>query len=147
MVASGEGRMNFGTWKASTSTCQSTITARCTITMIAKDRIERSSSLNTVFSFWACTGSRSPGGHSIAASPPNQPSGWLGAQRMHHEVDHVLAAGLPGGRARQVLAEDRGQGRRVREVEIAQPCNRNIEMDRVDTLAEYAGFHPLAKDG
>jgi hypothetical protein len=45
--------MNFGTWKASTSTCQSTITARCTITMIAKDRIERPSSLNTVFSFWS----------------------------------------------------------------------------------------------
>src|SRR3982751_4772763 len=29
-VASGEGRMNFGTWNASTSSCQSKITARCT---------------------------------------------------------------------------------------------------------------------
>src|ERR1700750_456634 len=29
-VASGDGRMNFGTWNASTSTSQSTITARCT---------------------------------------------------------------------------------------------------------------------
>src|ERR1700730_16124032 len=35
-VASGEGRMNFGTWKASTRSCQSTITAKCTIRMIAK---------------------------------------------------------------------------------------------------------------
>ena len=42
MVASGEGRMNFGTWKASTRTCQSTITARCTIRMIAKDRTDPS---------------------------------------------------------------------------------------------------------
>ena len=32
--------MNFGTWKASTRTCQSTITARCTIRMIAKDRAD-----------------------------------------------------------------------------------------------------------
>src|SRR4051812_1166943 len=34
-AANGEGRMNFGTAKASTSTCQSTITPRCTIRMIA----------------------------------------------------------------------------------------------------------------
>ena len=40
-VASGEGRMNFGTWNASTSTCHSTITARCTIRMIAKVLAER----------------------------------------------------------------------------------------------------------
>ena len=40
-AASGEGSMNFGTWKASTRTCQSTITARCTIRMIANDRAER----------------------------------------------------------------------------------------------------------
>src|SRR6478752_775010 len=33
-AASGEGRMKFGTLKASTSTCQSTITAACTIRMI-----------------------------------------------------------------------------------------------------------------
>ena len=49
-VASGEGRMNFGTWKASTSTCQSTITARCTIRMIASVRAERIPSVNTVYS-------------------------------------------------------------------------------------------------
>src|SRR4249919_669296 len=30
-VASGEGKMNFCTWKASTSTCHNTITTRCTI--------------------------------------------------------------------------------------------------------------------
>src|SRR5216684_1626303 len=40
-VANGEGRMNFGTWKASTVTCHNTITAKCTIRMIAKDRAER----------------------------------------------------------------------------------------------------------
>src|SRR5215472_7768582 len=39
-VASGEGSMNVGTWKASTSTCHSTITARCTIRMIAMDRAD-----------------------------------------------------------------------------------------------------------
>src|SRR5262245_63679943 len=40
-AASGEGRTNFGTLKASTSTCQSTITATCTIRIIAIDRAER----------------------------------------------------------------------------------------------------------
>src|SRR4051794_31538367 len=40
-VASGEGNMNFGTAKASTSTCHSTITATCTIKMTANDRAER----------------------------------------------------------------------------------------------------------
>src|SRR5215470_17157442 len=37
---SGEGSTNFGTLKASTSTCHSTITAACTIRMIANDRAE-----------------------------------------------------------------------------------------------------------
>src|SRR6266404_4853071 len=46
-VASGEGSTNFGTWKASTRTCQSTITATCTIRMIAIDRAERIPSLDT----------------------------------------------------------------------------------------------------
>ncbi|MGY3126399.1 hypothetical protein ACVWXQ_010336 [Bradyrhizobium sp. S3.14.4] len=36
--------MNFGTWKASTATCQSTSTARCTIRMIAKLREVRAPS-------------------------------------------------------------------------------------------------------
>src|SRR3979409_1600145 len=49
-VASGDGNTNFGTWKASTRTCQSTITARCTIRMIARDRTERILSVNTVYS-------------------------------------------------------------------------------------------------
>jgi hypothetical protein len=49
-VASGEGRMNFGTWKASTRTCHSTITAKCTIRMIAKDRAELMPPVNTVYS-------------------------------------------------------------------------------------------------
>src|SRR5689334_4545684 len=40
-AASGEGKTNFGTLKASTSTCQSTITATCTIRMIANERAER----------------------------------------------------------------------------------------------------------
>src|SRR5689334_16244760 len=40
-AASGEGRMNFGTWKASTRICHSTITARCTIRMIATDFTDR----------------------------------------------------------------------------------------------------------
>src|SRR3954470_6725143 len=35
-VASGEGRMNFGTANASTRTCHNTITARCTTRTIAK---------------------------------------------------------------------------------------------------------------
>src|SRR5450432_3312806 len=47
-VASGEGSTNFGTWKASTSTCHSTITARCTIRMIASVRSERVLSVDTV---------------------------------------------------------------------------------------------------
>src|SRR3979411_1930881 len=49
-VANGDGSTNFGTWKASTRTCQSTITARCTIRMIARDRTERILSVNTVYS-------------------------------------------------------------------------------------------------
>ncbi|MGY3466965.1 hypothetical protein ACVW0I_003836 [Bradyrhizobium sp. LM6.11] len=36
--------MNFGTWKASTMTCQSTSTARCTIRTIAKLRVLRAPS-------------------------------------------------------------------------------------------------------
>src|SRR4051794_30086025 len=47
---SGEGRMNFGTWKASTSTCQSTITARCTIRMIATVLADRPASPDTAYS-------------------------------------------------------------------------------------------------
>src|SRR5271156_1311953 len=47
-AASGEGRMNFGTWNASTRSCHSTITARCTIRMIARDRADRSPSPNTI---------------------------------------------------------------------------------------------------
>src|ERR1700743_3198225 len=39
-AASGEGKMKFGTWKASTRTCHSTITARCTARMMARDRVE-----------------------------------------------------------------------------------------------------------
>src|SRR5437868_216516 len=66
---------------------------------------------------------------------------------MHHQIDHVLAAGLPGGPARQVLAEDRRQRRRVREVEIAEPGNRDIEVYGVDPFAEYAGLDALAEDG
>src|SRR6201986_5510899 len=50
-VASGDGRMNFGTWKASTRTCQSTITARCTIRMIATDFADRPLLPVTVRSF------------------------------------------------------------------------------------------------
>src|SRR5712672_514811 len=49
-VASGEGSTNFGTWKASTRTCQSTITATRTIRMIAIDRAERIPSVNTLYS-------------------------------------------------------------------------------------------------
>src|SRR5258708_21051268 len=47
MVASGEGSTNFGTWKASTRTCHSTITTRCTIRMIVKDRADRNPPLDT----------------------------------------------------------------------------------------------------
>src|ERR1700737_3307341 len=43
-VASGEGSTNFGTWKASTVTCHSTIT------MIANDRAEPIPSLDTMCS-------------------------------------------------------------------------------------------------
>src|SRR5580704_4754911 len=47
MVASGEGSTNFGTWKASTRTCHSTITARCTIRMTASVRADRILSVGT----------------------------------------------------------------------------------------------------
>src|SRR3954447_4339552 len=46
-VASGDGSTNFGTWKASTSTCHSTITTRCTTTMIVTDRGDRNPWLDT----------------------------------------------------------------------------------------------------
>src|SRR6266566_4440053 len=49
-VASGEGRMNFGTWNASTTISQSTTTARCTTTMTARDRTDRPASRDTTFS-------------------------------------------------------------------------------------------------
>src|ERR1700760_759161 len=63
MVASGEGRMNFGTWKTSTVTCHNTITARCTIRMIAKVFTERIPSPGT-----ACSPSRSVGQLTIRLS-------------------------------------------------------------------------------
>src|SRR6185295_16593486 len=66
---------------------------------------------------------------------------------MHYLIDHVPAAGLPGGPARQVLAEDRRQRRRVRKVEIAEACNRDVKVYRVDTLAEYASLDALAENG
>src|SRR5450631_1835409 len=53
-VANGEGSTNFGTWKASTMTCHTTITTRCTIRMIANDRVERIPSLDTMCSSCAC---------------------------------------------------------------------------------------------
>src|SRR3954471_10184979 len=62
-VASGEGNMNFGTAKPSTSTCQSTITARCTITMIANVLAERIPSPGT-----ACSPLRSAGQLTIRLS-------------------------------------------------------------------------------
>src|SRR3977135_3849784 len=52
-VANGDGSTNFGTWNASTRTCHSQITARCTIRMIATDRTERIPSLDTMCSFLA----------------------------------------------------------------------------------------------
>src|SRR5580704_12942912 len=65
-VASGEGSTNFGTWKASTRTCHSTITARCTIRMIATVRADRMLSVGTVGSLgWLPGGSRLV--HSIPA--------------------------------------------------------------------------------
>jgi hypothetical protein len=42
--------MNFGTWKASTASCQSRITAACTIRMIAKDRADRPVCSTAIFS-------------------------------------------------------------------------------------------------
>src|SRR3978361_448463 len=48
--ASGGGKMNFGTAKASTRTCHSTITARCTTRMIAKVLAERIPSPGTAYS-------------------------------------------------------------------------------------------------
>src|SRR5258707_11950982 len=49
-AASGEGRMNLGTAKASTSTCQSTSTARCMIKMIATVLADRPASPDTAYS-------------------------------------------------------------------------------------------------
>src|SRR4051812_24897741 len=46
-VASGDGSTNFGTWNASTRTCHSTITARCTTTMIVTDRADCNPALDT----------------------------------------------------------------------------------------------------
>src|SRR6476469_861633 len=68
-VASGEGRMNFGTAKASTSTCQSTITARCTIRMIAKDRAGRPPSLNKACSLAGCGRFQAPHGGNLSRLP------------------------------------------------------------------------------
>src|SRR5450432_232561 len=59
-VASGEGSTNFGTWNASTRTCHSTITTRCTIRMIATDRAERIPSLDTMGSSCARPNERGP---------------------------------------------------------------------------------------
>src|SRR3954454_14297982 len=62
-VASGEGSMNLGTAKASTSICHNTITARCTTRMIAKVLAERIPSPGT-----ACSPLRSVGQLTIRLS-------------------------------------------------------------------------------
>src|SRR2546423_13130510 len=110
--------------------------------MTARDRNERMSSLVTLvlshFRCPACGESRMPNlsrpsntfNHLVDNSRP---------QRLHHQVDDVLAASPLGRRAGQVLAEDRGQCRCVGEEEIAQTCNRNIKMHRVDTPAKDSG--------
>src|ERR1700712_1577438 len=74
-VASGEGRMNFGTWKASTSTCQITITARWTTRMIARDFADRPPSLNTANSFSDAPVPGRARNDPSAATRHNQPSG------------------------------------------------------------------------
>src|SRR5437763_15123160 len=112
--------------------------------MTARDRNERMSSLVTlIFSHFrcpACGESRMPNlsrpsntfNHLVDNSRP---------QRLHHQVDDVLAASALGRRAGKVLAEDRRQRRRVGEEEIAQTCDRNIEMYRVDTPAKGSSPH------
>src|SRR6266436_8345749 len=76
-VANGDGSTNLGTWKASTRTCQSTITARCTIRMIAKDRTERIPSVNTVCSphSRSCLPASADRPQSIVVQSNFQPSG------------------------------------------------------------------------
>src|SRR5437868_745678 len=74
-VASGEGRMNFGTWKASTSNCQSTTTARCTIRMIARDFADPPLP-NTAYSSSVAAGSR-PRAAAIYRGPSKLSTSWL----------------------------------------------------------------------
>src|SRR3954452_13115682 len=71
-VASGDGSTNFGTWKASTRTCHSTITTRCTTRMIVIDRADRNPSLDT---------SGSPGSAPLPAGPRNNPQSTAAADR------------------------------------------------------------------
>src|ERR1700747_349337 len=75
---------------------------------------------------------------------------WLigssGPQRMHDEVDHVLSPCPPLRRAGEVRAEDRREGRRVREEEIAQASDRDIELPRIDALAENPRADTFAQD-
>src|ERR1700716_1958092 len=70
----------------------------------------------------------------------------LRPQRLQHQVDHVFAAGTPRGCAGQVLAEDGRQGGRVREEEVAEACDRNIEVHRIDTLAKSSGPYAVGQD-
>src|SRR6516165_1989400 len=156
-VASGEGRMNFGTWKASTNTCQSTIMARCTIRMIASDRADRpvspgtiGSSLVSCFLLAPCRFcQRVAPGRTLSRPRPsfNHPVDCVSwPQRMQDQIGHMLAARASGGRAAEVLAEDRRQCRVVREVKVAQSGDRDIEMHRVDALSEDAVAHAFAED-
>src|ERR1700730_9884043 len=75
-VANGDGSTNFGTWKASTRTCHSTITARCTIRMIASDRTERIPSLDTTCSFAFGSRQETPIGSAYRA-PSDLSTIWL----------------------------------------------------------------------
>src|ERR1700690_1133728 len=58
----------------------------------------------------------------------------------------MSAAGAPRSRAGEISTEDRRQRRCVGEVEIAQACDRYIEMDRVDALAKGSGLYALFED-
>src|SRR6478609_3499285 len=67
-------------------------------------------------------------------------------QRMENHIDIMTLAPADRGVGRQVAAKDRRQRPVVRQVEISDSCNRNIDVDRIEPLAEYPRCDAAAQD-
>ena len=68
----------------------------------------------------------------------------LPSQRRQHKRHHMREALVPRRLLQEIAAEDHGERGAVRQIEEAQPRDRNVELDRIDGDAEVAAFDTAA---